>query len=403
MSNGLAISAVTLTLQNLIRDNVPELAGMSAVTTVPPDKVTANGTDQLNLFLYHVMPSAAWSNFDMPRQVRPGETAAPPLPLVLDYLITAYGNNDHVLLGKTMSLFHDHPLLSPDEIRAALGASELDKQVERVRVTLQPLSLEEMYRLWNGFQTQYRISAAYKVSVVLIESTRRVNAALPVLKRGEEDRGVQSVAGATPLLSELVLPNSQSSARLGETIVIKGQNLMTENVSVRFVNPALPNPVELTPSAGDRPGELKVKLPEPADGMSDWAPGLYTVSLVVRRPDLPSWPSNELPLGLAPIVTRAPSSVVVGDTLTLTSAPHLREGQRLLLVLGSEQVAPDAVVHDPGPALPSSIDFTVPPVGRVGPYVVRLRVDGIDSIPVVTQGDPPTPTFDQDQTVVVNG
>ncbi|HYY93298.1 MAG TPA: DUF4255 domain-containing protein, partial [Pyrinomonadaceae bacterium] len=156
MSNGLAISAVTLTLQDIIRKNVPELASMTAVTSLPPDKVTAGDTDQLNLFLYHVMPSAAWRNFDLPHQVRPGELAQPPLPLVLDYLITAYGKNDHVLLGKTMSVLHDHLLLSPDEIRAVLSNTGLDQQVERVRITLQPLSLEEMYRLWNGFQTQYR-------------------------------------------------------------------------------------------------------------------------------------------------------------------------------------------------------------------------------------------------------
>jgi hypothetical protein len=42
-----------------------------------------------------------------------------------------------------------------------------------VRVTLQPLSLEEMSRLWSTFQTQYRLSVAYEVSVVLIDSARR--------------------------------------------------------------------------------------------------------------------------------------------------------------------------------------------------------------------------------------
>ena len=39
MSTGLAISAVTLALQNLIRTNVPELNSMTAVTTLPPDQV----------------------------------------------------------------------------------------------------------------------------------------------------------------------------------------------------------------------------------------------------------------------------------------------------------------------------------------------------------------------------
>jgi hypothetical protein len=403
MSNGLAISAVTLTLQNLIRTNVPELQAMSAVTALPPDKVTAGDADQLNLFLYHVMPNAAWRNFDMPRQVRPGEKAQPPLPLILDYLITAYGKNDHALLGKTMSAFHDHPLLSPDEINAVLPASELNRQAERVRLTLQPLSHEDMYRLWSGFQTQYRISAAYQVSVVLIESTRLVNAALPVLQRGEDDQGPQASAGSSPVLTALVLPDLHSSARLGETIVIQGQNLTTENVSVRFVNRTLQNPIqhEIVPTAGDVEGELKVELPNTAAAMSEWVPGLYTVALVVKRPNLPAWTTNELPLGIAPLITRAPTSVVLGDTLTVTSTPRVRDGQRVLMVIGSAQAAPDSITNDPDLTLPSAIDFTVPTL-QVGSYVVRLRVDGIDSIPVIRQGAPSMPAFDPDQMVQVN-
>jgi hypothetical protein len=401
MSNGLAISAVTLTLQNLIRTSVPELQAMSAVTALPPDKVTAGDADQLNLFLYHLMPNAAWRNFDMPRQVRPGEQAQPPLPLILHYLITAYGKNDHTLLGKTMSAFHDHPLLSPDEINAVLPASELSRQVERVRLTLQPLSHEDMYRLWSGFQTQYRISAAYQVSVVLIESTRLVNAALPVLKRGEEDQGPQAGAGSSPVLTALVLPDLHPSARLGDSITIQGQNLTAEHVSVRFVNRVLRDPIELVPQAGDRGGELKVELPNTDAAMSEWAPGLYTVSLVVRRPNLPAWTTNELPLGLAPLITRAPANVAPGDTLTVTSTPRVHDDQRVLLVIGSGQVAPDIITNDPGDeTIPSSIDFTVPALDP-GAYVVRLRVDGIDSIPVIRQGAPSTPAFDPDQMVQV--
>jgi len=33
---------------------------------------------------------------------------------------------------------------------------------------------------------------------------------------------------------------------------------------------------------------------------------LYTVSLVVKRPSLPAWTTNELPLGIAPLITRTP-------------------------------------------------------------------------------------------------
>ena len=50
--------------------------------------------NQINVFLYQVLPDAAWRNRDMPRQMRPGETGHPPLPLVLYYLLTAYSDDE---------------------------------------------------------------------------------------------------------------------------------------------------------------------------------------------------------------------------------------------------------------------------------------------------------------------
>ena len=49
--------------------------------------------------------------------------------------------------------------------------SNLHEQIERVRITPQPLSLEEISKLWAAFQTNYRLSAAYQAAVILIEST----------------------------------------------------------------------------------------------------------------------------------------------------------------------------------------------------------------------------------------
>src|SRR5216684_5234320 len=192
MSNELAIAAVTRTLRQLIDDAVKETVPgnipndvqpthqIQDVTTLPLDKARDSNatTNQVNLFLYHTLLNAAWRNQDLPRQARPGELSQPPLALNLYYLITAYGqdNNELIsqfLLGRAMRVLHDRALLMPSEISNALAASELHDQIERVRITPQPLSLEEMSKLWMTFQTQYRISAAYEVSVVLIETRQR--------------------------------------------------------------------------------------------------------------------------------------------------------------------------------------------------------------------------------------
>ncbi len=51
-----------------------------------------------------------------------------------------------------------------------------------MRITLQPLSVEEISKLWTAFQTQFRTSVSYQVSVVLIESQRPAKTPLPVLR-----------------------------------------------------------------------------------------------------------------------------------------------------------------------------------------------------------------------------
>ena len=193
MSNSLAIAAVTKTLQHLLTTGVPDLPG-GGVITMTPDKAPPN-KHQINIFLYHMPLNAAWRNMDMPRQVRPGETGQPPLGLNLSYMITGYGQGDDETLsqqwlGKAMGVLHDHPLLGADEIKSALAGSGLEDQIERVRITPQNLSSDEMSKLWTAFQAPYRNSMAYQADVILIESTRPSRTPLPVLTRGAQDQGL---------------------------------------------------------------------------------------------------------------------------------------------------------------------------------------------------------------------
>jgi hypothetical protein len=177
MSNSLAIAAVTATLRRLLDQELnAELPG-TRVSTRPPDRARDGQTgNQVNLFLYQTLPNAAWRNMAASAG-RDAAASLPPLALNLYYLLSAYGQGEddpepmsHRLLGAAMRVFHDHPVLEPDAIREALAGSQ---QTERVRITLQPLSLEEMTKLWTMFQTQYRLSVTYEVSVVLIGSLHR--------------------------------------------------------------------------------------------------------------------------------------------------------------------------------------------------------------------------------------
>jgi len=418
MSNQLAIAAVTATLRSLLVRGV----GIPEVTARPLDNARRSTTGhQLNLFLYQVLPDAAFRNQDMPRRTKPGETGYPALPLMLYYLLTAYSDdeddtNAHRLLGEAMGVLHDHPLLGAAEIRnatlpiAELADSDLHDQIERVRINLQPLTFEDMSKLWTTFQTHYRVSAAYQVSVVLIESTRPPRTPLPVLKRGEDDRGVTSQPGVTPpfpVLSSLELPERQLSAQPGDVISVFGSRLATSTARLRSSRVANP-PQPATAPVND--GQLDVTLP------NNLAPGFYTIAVELVTPR-GTITSNELALAVAPVITAAlPMTVarVAGSaTINLTTSVNVLLDQRVSLLLGDFEVGRTLPTPPPLPASTNDFQFIIETlIGGEFPtptgvaLLARLRVDGVDSeiIAPLAPGDPETTPleFDATKTITIN-
>jgi hypothetical protein len=403
MSNGLAIAAVTATLRSLLSDKL----GLPDVTARPPDKAREGiAGDQVNLFLYHIQVEPAWRNTAMPRQNKPGETGQPPLPLNLFYLVTALSDEkdevkNHSLLGRAMGVLHDHPLLDSSEIKDAtqvnVPGSDLHEQIERVRITLQPLPVEEISKLWTAFQTNFRTSAGYQVSVVLIESERAAKTPLPVLTRGKDDSGVGSQADVDspfPALLGLGIPNGQSSARLGDVVTLQGLHLDAGTPEVRLSNPHLdvPGPVTLGPSTA---AKIEVTL---TNDPTAWVAGLYTAAVIVTSGD-DVRSTNELPLTVAPRITSAlPLDVLrQGDhsaEITITCSPQVRPGQRAALLIGDREVMAEAHA-----AVTDTLKFVVKNA-PVGTHFLRLRIDGVDSL--LVQSPAGKPVFDPDQRVKIH-
>jgi hypothetical protein len=415
MSNTLAIAAATSTLRNLLVTEIPKLDGDLAdleVTTQPPDLARKGVTKaQLNLFLYQTVVNAAWRNQDLPHAARPGERGMPPLPLNLLYLVTAYGraetDNDavsHRVLGGAMSVLHDHAVLGRAEIRTALPNNDLADQFENLKIVPVTMSLEEMSKLWTTFQTQYRISAAYELSVVLIDSRVAVKAALPVLRQGESDRGPSAQAGQAPSLTEIRPPRAQAAVRLGEDLALAGRQLSIADTTIRFISPRVANPIVLPVTPGLLPGELAAHVPdapEDPDAHARWAPGMYTAGLLVKRTGTPVIASNELAVAVAPRITVTPANAAAGTvSVTVTCTPRLVPHQRVLLLFGDRQASPITVTTPGDPAQPTTMTFDVEDV-LAGAYVVRLRVDGVDSIPAIASGTPLLLEFDPAQRVTV--
>jgi hypothetical protein len=418
MSNNAAIAAVTATLINMIQEAVSADATVSSgtVTARPPDRARQGApVNQVNLFLYRTSIDAAWRNQDPPA-IRPGESGQPPLPLVLSYLITAYGENDdeilaHRLLGISMEVLNDRPVLSRAQIASALPppGSDLQKQVERVRITPDPRPQDEISSMWTTFSTGYRLSVSYDAAVVLIDSTRPVAAALPVLMRGRQDTSPVATASPFPQLQLAVPPNGQPAAKPGDVLALMGSYL-SAITAVQVSHPLAGQPLTLAPMSVTA-SHVTVRLPDPPqlpagiatvaatfDALMDQDPaGLLTVT------------SNAVPVALAPsLVSNAPLTVTLvpnGPTpVTVTCSPAVQPQQTIALIVGS-QLVPSA----PVPAATSQLSFSL--VGFAAsptPRLIRLRIDSVDSIPVVSPAAPananqPAPMqFDPDQQLVLS-
>ena len=445
MSNALAIASVTRLLRDLLNDAVvngdiaAQLGTDVLVTSRPPDRIIEDIGDtqptQLNVYLHRVTPNAALVNADLPtRDGRGVLVNKPRLALDLHYLITAYSSRElhpEILLGYAMELFHENPILARGVIRQALQAgvngsilppafqsaqaSRLADQIELIKITLQTPSLDDMSKLWTAFQTHYRTTVSYLVSVVLIEREQPRRSPLPVLSRGAIDpdtgreAGVLSRPSLTPTVPTLCLvepDGGQPAARLGEVLSFSGFSLDEGELRARFTDPETGREFELSPSTPSTPERVTVLLPggPPLPGVhplagtgSDpevWRIGAYLVRLVYSGGESPVRETNSLSFTLAPRTTPSVAAVPDGVEITVGCEPRIRANQQVAIVMGQDERNLSTLESDTDSV--SLIRDDLPGGLEVA---VRLRVGGIDSLLIDRFAEPPA--FDPSQIVQI--
>lgn len=181
MSNFLAVATISAALQRMLAPVVHAAVDGAVVWIDRPD--VAHSKSGTNIYLYGVSIDSALPDL----ATRPDDTpASSRITLDLHYLMTFQGNEDRLepqrLLGAVLAALHDRPVITAslltDVLTAATGpepghrylaASDLRDTHELVRVDTDPLSLEEMSRLWSLFPgTPYRLSATYVVRAVTL-------------------------------------------------------------------------------------------------------------------------------------------------------------------------------------------------------------------------------------------
>lgn len=176
MPNYEVISAVSETLREVLKD------ALSGAAIVPMPKVVLHDlqfespmTDPiLTIFLFEIGEDPSARNRPRVRDIDPPdfEIKKPQMALVLRYLLTAWGGshpNDQrtpqLILGRAIQALYDKAILSGPDLQYVLAGTD-----EALKVTMSPLSLEERTRVWHAVQKPYRLSVAYEVRVVNLDS-----------------------------------------------------------------------------------------------------------------------------------------------------------------------------------------------------------------------------------------
>lgn len=167
-----AIERVTRALKKRLEEALADVAG-GGVVFVGPLNDSSVGDAALILFPYRIAPNAGLRNSE--HSVRPEPLPPPPpqppvivhrnsLPLDVYFLVTVgerEGSEEVPLskLGAAMQALQADPDLVGPEVR-----------YETVHMSLEPLTTEELSRVWALFPTaNYRTSVAYVASPVWID------------------------------------------------------------------------------------------------------------------------------------------------------------------------------------------------------------------------------------------
>ena len=399
MSNVLAIVAVTSTLRHLLDQALggpqPGPVGSATVTTLRPSQLA--GTDDvgtaakgINVFLYGAT-NRAWDYSQLPTRRPDGTPAGRPVAaLDLHYLITCFGDGAELdaerLLARAVLALTVTPVLGRDAVARALeeyaddpataflSASDLATQVELVKLTPTPLSLEDLSRLWGVLGTPYLLSVTYLATVVLIEADTAPRTALPVRRQVV---GVAPIA--PPRIAAVTTDPPGGPVVAGTSLSVRGSGLRGPLTAVRV------GPAELDPGATATTALLIVTVDATVPA------GVHAVQVVHRSPAGPGGapPARVVARSNAVPVLVRPTVAVSGTTperVTLSVSPPLHPGQRATVTLSALDgpAAPIAVVLTPvaAHAEPSAVvDLDRGTDVPDGHWLVRITVDGAESLP----------------------
>ncbi len=362
-----AIGEVTVAIRNLLKQglgNDYEVSLYSPWENFGDDK-------GVNLFLYKVKENAQWKNMDWPGDRKnPKGIPKSPLSLELFYLLTPYAKKETPptadeasalrVLGAAMQILHENPVLNDvhnsffDADNNAHFSESLRDSYEKIKISLNPIDMEEMSKIWSMGEVAYRLSVSYRVSLVQIPpSVPAKVVAAPV-----QETGLKVTTYALPQITEL----SPLEGPVGTELAITGINLSLKGfkTTVNFGGDSITDFESITE------GKIIILVPE---GLKKGPGQTVTVSVEGRESKprvfrVTPWVSSIKPLR---------GAVDASDThsVPIEIYGHDLEGVAVMNIGGVAVGAADITVEDD-----KLIKAYVPNTLGNGKHVVDLSING---------------------------
>jgi len=148
------------------------LGGTMVVSLRNPEEMSEKPDQGLSLWLYRITRDEDRLNDPLER-TSPSLFREPPLPLRLHYLFTpvvdpstpSNAEIEQRVLGKVLQSLYGHPVFRGTDLSGDFSGTDAE-----LRTRLEPMSLEDITRIWNALERPYQLSVSYETTLVNIDS-----------------------------------------------------------------------------------------------------------------------------------------------------------------------------------------------------------------------------------------
>jgi hypothetical protein len=377
MAGVTAIQGVDDTLKQLVSTAVAGLSPKPAVTVGPLDR--DDQALRLNWFLYRISPNVSYRNMEPPQAGWRTSRGNPPLALSLEYHHTAFpatatdgGDQEqfaHAGLAAAMRALHANAIIDENDPALSPLAGPL---VEPLRISMEPLDLDALTKLWTSTTEPLRLSVGYQVGLVIIDAVEEHVAGPPVRTRR---------VAVVPSLGPRLVAVDPARGSFGDELLVEVQGMTagtTFTLARERDDPAGPDgawPMTLVTAPPPPSGHVRLSLPR-----DDLAPGARRLDVSASEGGLPVG-RDSIGLTVAPVVTGPTTPLAKGVPVALATAHAAPDVE---VFLGGVRLDPATVTF----GSPTTVTVTIPSATPAGPAEVALRARKVAGPPATIEVAP---------------